>query len=107
MDIENPKVKLIGSIVIVSLFILVSIGVAYADSKKWIHDSSCPYDNVTGNYISPSGKEYAFGTMETASNCAFLGLLPKVVQDRLGSIGDVQTRKDTELILKLNKNANK
>jgi hypothetical protein len=45
--------------------------------------------------------------MRTASNCAFLGLLPKVVQDRLGSIGDVQTRKDTELILKLNKNANK
>jgi uncharacterized membrane protein len=102
MNIENPKVKLIGSIVIVSLFILVSIGVAYADKL-----TSCPYDNVTGNYISPSGKEYAFGTMETASNCAFLGLLPKVVQDRLGSIGDVQTRKDTELILKLNKNANK
>ena len=41
MDIENPKVKLIGSIVIVSLFILVSIGLAYADSKKWIHNSSC------------------------------------------------------------------
>jgi len=102
MDIVNPRVKLIGSIIILVLFAIASVGVAYASKID-----SCPYDNVTGNYISPSGKEYAFGTMDTASNCAFLGLLPKVVQDRLGSIGDVQTRKDTELILKLNINARK
>jgi len=45
--------------------------------------------------------------MESAYECAFLGLLPKVVQDRLGSLGDAQTKKDTELILKLNSNARK
>ena len=54
--------------------------------------------------FGPYGNEYAYGTMETASNCAFLGSLPKVVQDRLGVLGDPKTIEDSRLILKLNKN---
>ena len=107
VDVHSPKVKLIGSIIIISLMIIFTIGLSYANNKKWIHDSSCPYDNVTGNYVDSYGNEYAYGTMETAHKCAFNGLLPKVVQDRLGSLGDAQTKKDAELILKLNSNARK
>ena len=104
---NSPKVKLLIGLSITALILITAIGFSYADSKKWIHDSSCPYDNVTGNYVDSYGDEYAYGTMETASNCAFLGLLPKIVQDRLGSLGDKQTQKDTELILKLNANSRK
>tara|TARA_R100000234_G_scaffold115449_1_gene91451 strand:+ start:105 stop:431 length:327 start_codon:yes stop_codon:yes gene_type:complete len=104
---NSPKVKLIIGLSITALMLITAIGFSYADSKKWIHDSSCPYDNVTGNYVDSYGNEYAYGTMETAHKCAFLGLLPKIVQDRLGSLGDKQTQKDTELILKLNANSRK
>ena len=107
IDENSPKVKLLIGLSITALMLITAIGFSYADSKKWIHDSSCPYDNVTGNYVDSYGNEYAYGTMETASNCAFLGLLPKIVQDRLGSLGDKQTQKDTELILKLNANSRK
>jgi len=101
---NSPKVKLLIGISITALMLITAIGFSYADVKKWVHDSSCPYDNVTGNYVDSYGNQYAYGTMETASNCAFLGLLPKVVQDRLGSLGDKQTKKDTGFILKLNAN---
>ena len=104
---NSPKVKLLIGLSITALMLITAIGFSYADSKKWIHDSSCPYDNVTGNYIDPYGNEYAYGTMEVAHKCAFLGLLPKIVQDRLGSLGDKKTQKDAELIIKLNKNARK
>jgi len=87
--------------------LLSVIGLSYADSKKWAAHASCPYDNVTGNYTDSDGNVSAYGTMESAYNCAFHGLLPKVVQDRLGSLGDAQTKKDAELILKLNSNARK
>ena len=107
IDENSPKVKLLIGLSITALMLITAIGFSYADSKKWIHDSSCPYDNVTGNYIDSKGNQYAYGTMETVSNCAFLGLLPKIVQDRLGSLGDKQTQKDTELILKLNANSRK
>tara|TARA_R110002050_G_scaffold189815_1_gene324474 strand:+ start:79 stop:402 length:324 start_codon:yes stop_codon:yes gene_type:complete len=101
---NSPKVKLLIGLSITALMVISAIGFSYADSKKWIHDSSCPYDNVTGNYIDSKGNQYAYGTMETASNCAFLGLLPKIVQDRLGVFGDLKTKEDSRLILKLNKN---
>ena len=104
---NSPKVKLLIGLSITALMLITAIGFSYADAKKWIHDSSCPYDNVTGNYIDTKGNEYAYGTMEVAHKCAFLGLLPKIVQDRLGSLGDKQTQKDTELILKLNANSRK
>ena len=104
---NSPKVKLLIGLSITALMLITAIGFSYADSKKWTHDSACPYDNVTGNYIDSKGNQYAYGTMEIASNCAFLGLLPKIVQERLGSLGDKQTQKDTELILKLNANSRK
>ena len=101
---NSPKIKLLIGLSITALMLITAIGFSYADSKKWIHDSSCPYDNVTGNYVDSYGNEYAYGTMETAHNCAFLGSLPKVVQDRLGVFGDLKTIEDSRLILKLNKN---
>ena len=107
IDTNSPKVKLIIGLLITGLMIISAIGLSYADSKKWAAHASCPYDNVTGNYTDSDGNVSAYGTMESAYNCAFHGLLPKVVQDRLGSLGDDQAKKDSELIIKLNKNARK
>ena len=107
IDANSPKVKLMVGLLITALMLLSVIGLSYADSKKWSAQGSCPYDNVTGNYTDSDGNVSAYGTMESAYECAFLGLLPKVVQDRLGSLGDAQTKKDAELILKLNSNARK
>ena len=107
IDANSPKVKLIVGLLITGFMIISAIGLSYADSKKWASHGSCPYDNVTGNYTDSKGNVSAYGTMGSAYECAFHGLLPKVVQDRLGSLGDAQTKKDTELILKLNSNARK
>ena len=69
---------------------------------------ACPYDNVTGDWHDPvTGQISAYGTMDDAADCAYNGLLPKVVRDRLGTVGDARTKKDAKLILKLHKNASK
>ena len=107
IDANSPKVKLIIGLLITGLMIISAIGLSYADSKKLPEQSVCPYDNVTGNYTDSDGNVYAYGTMESAYECAFHGLLPKVVQDRLGTWGDAQAKKNAKLIIKLNKNARK
>ena len=69
---NSPKVKLLIGLSITALMLITAIGFSYADSKKWIHDSSCPYDNVTGNYIDSYGNEYAHGTMEVAHKLSLI-----------------------------------
>ena len=54
----------------------------------------CSYTE-DGNWIDQkTGEVYAYGTMEDAKGCAFFGLLPQSVLDRLGYLG---TDKDKEI----------
>ena len=49
--------------------------------------NSCGYDEATGNYLYDGNKVAAYGTMDSAMECALSGLLPAIVIDRLGMFG--------------------
>ena len=71
-------------------------GVAVADTSKFLGALSgkCGYTE-DGNWIDQkTGEVYAYGTMEDAKGCAFFGLLPQSVLDRLGYLG---TDEDEEI----------
>ena len=87
------KNLLIASGIIV---VLAIGGVAVADTNKFLGALSgkCSYTE-DGNWIDQkTGQVYAYGTMEDAKRCAFFGLLPQSVLDRLGYLG---TDKDKEI----------
>ena len=54
--------------------------------------NSCGYDPETGNYLYYCNKVAAFGTMDSAMECALEGMLPEVVLSRLGMYGDEETQ---------------
>ncbi len=54
--------------------------------------NSCGYDPETGNYLYDGNKVSAYGTMESAMECALQGMLPEVVANRLGMYGDEETQ---------------
>ena len=54
--------------------------------------NSCGYDPETGNYLYDGNKVAAYGTMESAMECALQGMLPEVVANRLGVYGDEETQ---------------
>ena len=54
--------------------------------------NSCGYDPETGNYLYDGNKVSAYGTMESAMECALQGMLPEVVASRLGMYGDEETQ---------------
>ena len=54
--------------------------------------NSCGYDPETGNYLYDSNKVAAFGTMDSAMECALEGMLPEVVANRLGMYGDEEAQ---------------
>ena len=54
--------------------------------------NSCGYDPETGNYLYDGNKVAAYGTMESAMECALQGMLPEVVASRLGMYGDEETQ---------------
>ena len=54
--------------------------------------NSCGYDPETGNYLYDDNKVAAYGTMESAMECALQGMLPEVVASRLGMYGDEETQ---------------
>ena len=54
--------------------------------------NSCGYDPETGNYLYDGNKVSAYGTMESAMECALQGMLPEVVANRLGVYGDEETQ---------------
>jgi hypothetical protein len=60
--------------------------------------SECNY-NSRGNYVSNDGTVSAYGTMESAMQCALSGVLPQVVIERLGVLGTSETKEQAEHIL--------
>ena len=54
--------------------------------------NSCGYDPETGNYLYDGNKVSAYGTMESALECALQGMLPEVVASRLGMYGDEEAQ---------------
>ena len=61
--------------------------------------NSCGYDEQTGNYLYDGNKVAAYGTMDSAMECALQGMLPEVVANRLGSWGDAETKEEAEQII--------
>ena len=89
---------MIKNLLIASGIILVLAigGVAFADTSKFLGvlSGKCSYTE-DGNWIDQkTGQVYAYGTMEDAKGCAFFGLLPQSVLDRLGYLG---TDEDEEI----------
>ena len=54
--------------------------------------NSCGYDPETGNYLYDGNKVAAYGTMDSAMECALQGMLPEVVASRLGMYGDEEAQ---------------
>jgi hypothetical protein len=78
------------------IIVLAIGGVAVADTNKFLGvlSGKCSYTE-DGNWVDQkTGKVYAYGTMEDAKGCAFFGLLPQSVLDRLGYLG---TDEDEEI----------
>ena len=78
------------------IIVLAIGGVAVADTNKYLGALSgkCGYKE-NGDWVDQkTGQVYAYGTMEDAKRCAFFGLLPQSVLDRLGYLG---TDEDEEI----------
>ena len=96
------KNLLIASGIIV---VLAIGGVAVADTNKFLGvlSGKCSYTE-DGNWIDQkTGEVYAYGTMEDAKGCAFFGLLPQSVLDRLGWLGTDEDKEIADAIRLLNK----
>ena len=76
--------------------IVVIAGVASAGIVAY---NSCGYDEKTGNYLYDGNKVAAYGTMDSAMECALQGILPTIVANRLGVWGDAETKEEAEQIL--------
>ena len=79
---QRSLIKKFGLPFIISIIALTAISVAIADTKEEL----CNY-TLKGDYISPNGQISAYGTMDHAAQCAGKGLLPEIVQNRLGQWG--------------------
>ena len=96
------KNLLIASGIIV---VLAIGGVAVADTNKFLGvlSGKCSYTE-DGNWIDQkTGEVYAYGTMEDAKGCAFFGLLPQSVLDRLGYLGTDEDKEIADGIRMLDK----
>ena len=76
--------------------VVVIAGVASAGIVAY---NSCGYDEKTGNYLYDGNKVAAYGTMDSAMECAMQGILPSIVANRLGIWGDAETKEESEQIL--------
>ena len=52
--------------------------------------NACGYDELTGNYLYNGNRVAAHGSMDSALECALMGMLPDIVIDRLGMFGDAE-----------------
>ena len=73
--------------------------IAGVSSAGIVAYNSCGYDAKTGNYLYDGNKVAAYGTMDSAMECALKGILPEVVADRLAVWGDAETKEEAEQIL--------
>ena len=89
--------------IIIIIVAVVAGGTLGAAAARGVYSYiNCGYNVFTGNYVN-KGKEYAYGSMEDAYNCALFGLLPDSVEKRLGIYGDKDTLLQAEEIIKTNK----
>ena len=98
---------MIKNLLIASRIIIVLAigGVAVADTNKFLGALSgkCNYTE-DGHWIDQkTGEVYAYGTMEDAKGCAFFGLLPQSVLDRLGYLGTDEDKEIADAMRLLNK----
>ena len=87
------------------IIVLAIGGVAVADTNKFLGALSgkCSYTE-DGHWIDQkTGEGYAYGTMEDAKGCAFFGLLPQSVLDRLGYLGTDEDKEIADAMRLLNK----
>lgn len=87
------------------IIVLAIGGVAVADTNKFLGALSgkCSYTE-DGHWIDQkTGEVYAYGTMEDAKGCAFFGLLPQSVLDRLGYLGTDEDKEIADAMRLLNK----
>lgn len=87
------------------IIVLAIGGVAVADTNKFLGALSgkCSYTE-DGHWIDQkTGEIYAYGTMEDAKGCAFFGLLPQSVLDRLGWLGTDEDKEIADAMRLLNK----
>jgi len=87
------------------ILVLAICGVAFADTNKYLGALSgkCGYKE-NGDWVDQkTGQVYAYGTMEDAKRCAFFGLLPQSVSDRLGWLGTAEDKEISDAIRLLNK----
>ena len=87
------------------IIVLAIGGVAVADTNKFlgVRSGKCSYTE-DGNWIDQkTGQVYAYGTMEDAKGCAFFGLLPQSVLDRLGYLGTDEDKEIADGIRMLDK----
>ena len=83
---------------LIALGVVGAIVIAGVASAGIMASNSCGYDEKTGNYLF-EGKQYAYGTMDSAMGCALRGILPDVVASRLGEYGDKEAKEDAEQII--------
>ena len=87
------------------IIVLAIGGVAFADTSKFLGALSgkCSYTE-DGHWIDQkTGEVYAYGTVEDAKRCAFFGLLPQSVLDRLGYLGTDEDKEIADAMRLLNK----
>ena len=87
------------------IIVLAIGGVAVADTNKFLGALSgkCNYTE-DGHWVDQkTGEVYAYGTMEDAKGCAFFGLLPQSVLDRLGYLGTDEDKEIADAMRLLNK----
>ena len=96
------KNLLIASGIIV---VLAIGGVAVADTNKFLGvlSGKCSYTEDGHSIDQKTGEVYAYGTMEDAKGCAFFGLLPQSVLDRLGYLGTDEDKEIADGIRMLDK----
>ena len=87
MDKFKISKLVIFGFVIIGLVVAGGLVIAGATAAN-----SCRYDKETGNYLYDGDKVAAYGTMDSALECALVGMLPEVVADRLGMVGDEETQ---------------
>ena len=84
--------------IIIGLVVAGAVVVAAAATAGVVSYNSCGYDEKTGNYLYDGNKVAAHGTMDSALECALMGMLPEVVANRLGMFGDEKTQIDATKI---------
>ena len=87
------------------IIVLAIGGVAVADTNKFLGALSgkCNYTE-DGHWVAQkTGEVYAYGTMEDAKGCAFFGLVPQSVLDRLGWLRTEEDKEIADAMRLLNK----